>query len=310
MLGGISAIALNTYREAVRARILLGLGALALGTALYSIAVGEFALRNAPRVVADLGAASISLYALVVAIVIAATSLYRELEQKTIFPILARPISRAEYLVGKYLGTLLTLAVFIAADAAVVLFILSVHGGQAPTTVIGVVLGLVGSLALVAWRVPRLRTYGPIPWAAVALAIAWFMSSGAMDDRRVVLGSSVLALLEVAVVCAIATVFSSFSSPFLSAVFTIGIWLVGRSADTLAKLPARVFGETIKSIGATLSKVVPNLQFYVPPRTLLTGELPGTSLSVYIGLAALQSIALSAALLVFASLIFRRRDFL
>ncbi len=127
MFGGISAIALNTYREAVRARILLGLGALALGTALYSIAVGEFALRNAPRVVADLGAASISLYALVVAIVIAATSLYRELEQKTIFPILARPISRAEYLLGKYLGTLLTHAVIIAADAAVVIFILSVH---------------------------------------------------------------------------------------------------------------------------------------------------------------------------------------
>lgn len=310
MIGGISAIAFNTYREAVRARILLGLGALALGTALYSIAVGEFALKNAPRVVADLGAASISIYALLVAIIVGATSLYRELEQKTIFPILARPISRAEYLIGKYLGTLLTLAVFIAADAAVVLFILSVHGGQSPTTVLAVVLGLVGSLVLVAWRVPRFRTQAPIPWAAIALVIAWVMSEGAMDDRRVVLGASTLALLEVAIVCAIATVFSSFSSPFLSAVFTIGVWLVGRSADTLGKLPARVFGETIKQAGVALSKVVPNLQFYVPPRTLLTGELPGTSLTTYIGLAALQSLALSAALLVVAGIIFRRRDFL
>lgn len=310
MLGGISAIALNTYREAVRARILLGLFALALGTALYSIAVGEFALKNAPRVVADLGAASISLYSLVVAIIVAATSLYRELEQKTIFPILARPISRAEYLIGKYLGTLLTLAVFIAADAAVVLFILAVHGGRSPTTVIATVLGLAGSLALVAWRIPRVRTQAPIPWAALALGIAWVMASGAIDDRRVVLGASTLALLEVAIVCAIAMVFSAFSSPFLSAVFTLGVFLVGRSADTLAKLPARVFGDTIKQMGLVLSKVVPNLQFYVPPRTLLTGELPGSSLSVYIGLAALQSVALSAALLVVAGLIFRRRDFL
>lgn len=310
MFGGISAVAFNTYREAVRARILLGLVALALGTALYSIAVGEFALKNASRVVADLGAASISIYALVVAIIVGATSLYRELEQKTIFPILARPISRAEYLLGKYLGTLLTLAVFIAADAAVVLFILSVHGGQSATLVVSVALSLVASLALVAWRMPRFRTRAPIFWAAAALLIAWFMSEGAIDDRRVVLGASTLALLEVAVVSAIATVFSSFSSPFLSAVFTIGVWLVGRSADTLAKLPARVFGETIKSMGLALSKVVPNLQFYVPPRTLLTGELPGTSLSAYIGLAALQSIALSSALLVLASLIFRRRDFL
>src|SRR3954453_11398330 len=114
MLGAgrrVSAIALNAYREAVRARILLGLGALALATALYSIVVGEFALKNAPRVVADLGAASISIYAIVVSVVIRATSPYRELEQKTIFPILVRPIFRAEYLVGKSAGTLITLAV-------------------------------------------------------------------------------------------------------------------------------------------------------------------------------------------------------
>lgn len=310
MFGGIFTIALNTYREAVRARILLGLFGIALGTALYSIAIGEFALKNAPRVVADLGAASISLYALAVAILVGATSLYRELEQKTIFPILARPISRAEYLIGKYLGTLLTLAVFIAADAAVVLFILAVHGGQSPTTVMATVLGLAGSLALVAWRIPRFRTQAPIPWAAVALAIAWVMSSGAVDDRRVVLGASTLTLLEVAIVCAVATVFSAFSSPFLSAIFTLGIWLVGRSADTLGKLPARVFGETVKQIGLALSKVVPNLQFYTPPRTLLTGEMPGSSLLVYIGLAALQALALSAALLVLAGIIFRKRDFL
>lgn len=306
----VSAVALNAYREAVRGRILHGLGALALGTALYSIAVGEFALKNAPRVVADLGAASISLYALLVAIVVGATSLYRELEMKTIFPILARPIGRTEYLVGKYLGTLLTLAVFIAADAAVVLLILAVHGGRSPATVLGVALGLVGSLVLAAWRMPRLRTWAPIFWAAAALAIAWVLASGAPDDRRVVLGSSVLALLEVSVVSAIATVFSSFSSPFLSAVFTIGVWLVGREADTLGRLPARVFGETIKRFGVVLSKVVPNLQVYVPPRPLLTGELPGTSLVSYVGLAAVQAIGLSAAMLVLASLVFRKRDFL
>src|SRR3954466_8038890 len=119
----IAAIAFNTYREAVRARILLGLAALALATALYSIAVGEFALKNAPRVVADLGAASISLYAIVAAVIIGVTSLYRELEQKTIFPILARPIHRAEYVVGKYLFKQLTLLVFILADSGLVLLI-------------------------------------------------------------------------------------------------------------------------------------------------------------------------------------------
>src|SRR6266536_2364614 len=138
MLGAgrrVAAIALNTYREAVRARILLGLFGLALATALYSIAVGEFALKNASRVVADLGAASISLYAILEAVLIGAISLYRELEQKMIFPILARPIRRGEYLVGKYAGTILTLGVFIAFDAAAVLLILARHGGRSWTAV-------------------------------------------------------------------------------------------------------------------------------------------------------------------------------
>src|SRR5258705_13997628 len=165
----VAAIALNTYREAVRARILLGLAGLALSTALYSIAVGEFALKNAPRVVADLGAASISIYAIVAAVIIGVTSLYRELEQKTIFPILARPIHRAEYVVGKYAGTLLTLGVFIALDSAAVLLILARHGGRSWTVIAAAVVGLIAAPALIAWRVPRSRTYLPIPWAAVAL---------------------------------------------------------------------------------------------------------------------------------------------
>jgi ABC-type transport system involved in multi-copper enzyme maturation permease subunit len=306
----IAAIASNTYREAVRARILLGLAALALATALYSIAVGEYALKNAPRVVADLGAASISIYAIVVAVVIGATSLYRELEQKTIFPILARPILRAEYLVGKYAGTLLTLAVFMALDASVVLFILARHGGAGFGTIGGVVGVLVLGFALAFWLLPRWRTYLPIPWAAVSLAIAAALAAGAVDDRRVVLGATALAFCEVMIVSGIATLFSAFTSPFLTGVFTFGVFLVGREADTLGHLPARLFGDAFKLFGAGLSKIVPNLQLYVPPRPLLTGETPGTSLYSYIGLALVQAVAWSVGLLVVANWIFKRRDLL
>src|SRR5260221_5114409 len=101
MLSRVTIVAFNTYREAVRARILHGLFALALATAGYSLVVGAFALNSNLRVVSDLGAASISIYGIVVAIVLGATSLYRDLQLKTIFPIFARPIRRSEYLVGK-----------------------------------------------------------------------------------------------------------------------------------------------------------------------------------------------------------------
>jgi ABC-type transport system involved in multi-copper enzyme maturation permease subunit len=306
----VLAIAFNTYREAVRARILLGLAAMALATALYSIAVGEFALKNASRVVADLGAASISIYAILTAVILGATSLYRELEQKTIIPILARPIHRAEYIVGKYAGTLLTLAVFIALDAAAVLLILARHGGRGWWTIGASVVGLTAVPALVAWRVPRARTVLPLPWAVVALCVGLVLSSGAIDDRRVVIGSSGLAFLEIMIVSALATLFSAFSSPFLSAVFTMGIFIVGREAGTLSRLPVRVFGETLKQFGSALSRVVPHLEVYVPPRPLLTGETPGTSLLAHVGLAALQSIGWGLGLLVVSSLIFKRRDLL
>ncbi len=170
MLARISVVALNTYREAVRARVLHGLFALAIATAGYSLVVGAFALNSSLRVVSDLGAASISIYGIVVAVVLGATSLYRELELKTIFPILARPIRRWEYLLGKYLGTVLTLAVFIAANSGVLLLALGIEAGRPAAAPLGIALGRdAGGGALLAFRLARVRTYLPIPWAFLIL---------------------------------------------------------------------------------------------------------------------------------------------
>jgi ABC-type transport system involved in multi-copper enzyme maturation permease subunit len=310
MLARIGVITLNTYREAVRARVLHGLFALALGTGAYSLVVGQYALRDSLRVVGDLGSASISLYAVVVAVVLGATSLYRELELKTIFPILARPLRRSEYLVGKYLGTLFTLFVFVLANAGALLLALAELSGAHAAPALGVGLGSIVVLALVGFKWPRTRTYLPVPWAAILFVAGYWMASGAPDDRSVILGSAILTVCEVGIIAAVATLFASFSSPFLTAVFTFGVFIVGRSADTLGHLPARVFGESIKATGQLLSKVVPNLMLYVPPRPLLTGVTAQTSLGHYLTLAAIHALAWVVGLLAIASLIFRRRDFL
>src|SRR6185503_6713292 len=133
--------------------------------------VGEFALRSSLRVVSDLGAASISLYGIVVSVVLGATSLYRELELKTIFPILARPIGRGEYLVGKYIGTVLTLTVFIAANAGVLLLALGQMAGRPFALVLGLALGVTTVIALVGFWRRRWLTYLPILWAALMLLL-------------------------------------------------------------------------------------------------------------------------------------------
>jgi ABC-type transport system involved in multi-copper enzyme maturation permease subunit len=299
MLLRIGTIAFNTYRESVRARVLYGLMALALGTSLYSIAVGAFALKNAARVVSDLGGASISLYAILVSVVISGTSLYREVEQKTIFPVLTRPISRGEYLVGKYFGTLLTLLVFIAFDAGACLLIVAAMAGRSIVIVSLVAVAAIVTLAVGAWKLSL----------GVAV-IGAILASSAPDEQRVVVGMSLLALFEVGIVAAFATLFASFSSPFLSVVFTLGIWLVGRSADTLAKMPEKTFGPTIQRVSAVLSHVVPNLQVYVPARPLLTGEATSSTFGMHLLLALAQTAAWAVGLLAVSSVIFRRRDFL
>ncbi len=310
MLARVLVIALNTYREAVRARLLHGLFGLALLTTGYTLVVSAYTARNQLRVVSDLGAASISLYSIIVAVVLGATSLYRELELKTLFPILARPLSRTEYLSGKYLGTLLVLAVFIAANTGVSLLAVAVISGRALGPVLLVALGGVAALAAFGYRRRRALVFMPIVWAAVVALYGALLAAGAPDDRRVLIGLGVLTLCEVAIVAALATFFSSFSSPFLTAVFTFALFVGGRSADTLARLPARLFGPTIHELGSALSKVVPNLMLYVPARPLLTGEASDVALWPYVGQAALHAGAWAVFLLAVASLIFRRRDFI
>jgi hypothetical protein len=120
---------------------------------------------------------------------------------------------------------------------------------------------------------------------------------------------TILALSEIAVVIAIANIFASFSSPFLSAMLTLGVVVVGRSADTLAHLPERVFGAGISRLGRGIAMVVPNLMVYGPARPLLTGELAGSNVTHYLLSATLMGLGWSVALLLLSSLMFQRRDF-
>ena len=86
--------------------------------------------------------------------------------------------------------------------------------------------------------------------------------------------------------------------------------MVGRQADALAKLPVRIFGQFIHDAGVVLSKIVPNLNVYVPARPLLTGEAMDAPLGSYLGMAGVQSLGWTVGLLAVSILIFKKRDFL
>lgn len=309
MFGRVSAIAMNTYREAVRARVLFGLLALALATSGYSLVIAAMSLRQETRIVADIGSASMSFYAVLVAVILGATSLYRELELKTIFPVLTRRLRRHEYVVGKYLGILATLLVFIAIDGASVLTIMAIQSKQHIGLTIGAGVGMLAVLGILLWRATYSRVFVVLPWSIALFLVTMLVCDGAADERQVVVVSALLTLGEVVIVGALAMVFSSFSSPFLTAVFTAMLFLIGRSSDTLSNIPERVFGSTVRTMGIVLAKVVPNLNAYVPARPLLLGQVASVPLWGYVGRAWMNSLFYAAVLLTLSAIIFRKRDF-
>lgn len=309
MLARIFAVAGNAYRESVRARILIGLFALALATFAYAMFVAQLTAGQELRVVSDLGAASTSLYTVIAAIVIAASSLQRELELKTVYPILARPLRRHEYLIGKFLGTLLVLVVFVAIDAAAVLGILAWYGKQKPGLVLGTAGLLLAILGVLVIRAKRTRVFVLVPWAFASALAMWLLAATAAGERQLVVASGALVICEAAIVAGVATLFSSFSSPFLTATFTLALFIVGRSADSLANLPKKQFGTTIVAVGRALSHVVPNLHLYVPPRPLLLGHIPDVPTWPYVAQAALHALFYVGVTLTLAAIVFRRRDF-
>jgi len=309
MLSRIWVIALNTYREAVRARLLLGVFACALATGGYAVVVGALSLNNDLRVVADLGSASLSFYGVLIAIVLGSTSLHRELEYKTVFPILSRPLRRWEYLVGKYIGTMLTVGVFVLVQASATLAILALEGGESGWTLgvaIGGMLAVLGGLLVSARRV---RVFAVIPWAPALAVVAWLVAAPAGGERQVVAASAALAICEVGIVGAVATLFASFSSPFLTAAFTTMVFVIGRSAYMLGHLPDHVFGPAVVATGRILARIFPNLNAYVPARPLLLGVVEGHPVWPYVGWAALNAVCYASALLVVGSIAFQRRDF-
>jgi hypothetical protein len=309
MLARIVAIALNAYREASRARVLYGLLGVALATTAYSLVVGTLSLHQEVRVVADLGAASISLYSVLVAIVLGATSLHDELERKTIFPILTRRLHRHEYLVGKYLGALATLGVFVAIDGGAVLALLALEEGTSAGSVGVAALILALLLAALLARLRGARVYALLPWSLALFGTMAALCGHAPDERRMVLASAALTMGEVVIIAAVATLFSSFSSPFLTAIFTLGVFLAGRSADTMAHLPERMLGRELAALGRVLARVCPNLQVYVPPRPLLLGQAPGAPVWSFVAMASAQALFYATLLLTLSALVFRKRDF-
>jgi len=104
-------VAVNTFREAIRDRVLYNLVFFALLMIGASILVGQISIGIDRLVIINLGLSAISVFGLVMAIFIGVGLVSKEIEKRTLYSLLAKPIRRWEFLVGKYAGLVLTLVV-------------------------------------------------------------------------------------------------------------------------------------------------------------------------------------------------------
>ena len=107
----IRAIALNTFREAVRDRILYLLLVFALVMIASSRVVGVLTVGDENKIIKDVGLAAISLFSVLTAIFVGVGLVFKEIERRTVYTVITKPIHRYEFIVGKYLGLVLTLFV-------------------------------------------------------------------------------------------------------------------------------------------------------------------------------------------------------
>jgi len=140
MPGRILAIALNTFREAIRNRILYLLLVFAVALILCAQALSLMTVGSEEKIIKDFGLATIDLFGVLTAVLLGIGLVSREIERRTVYVLLAKPIHRAEFVLGKYLGLVLTLLVNTSVMAACYFALLLAKGIAAPALLTAIAL--------------------------------------------------------------------------------------------------------------------------------------------------------------------------
>jgi hypothetical protein len=210
-LGCIWAIATNTVRESVRSKLLYGLLFFAVLIIGSGAVVATLSYVESDRILQDVGMGAVRLFGVAIAILVGINLIHREVERRTVYTILSKPLSRGEFLVGKFLGLTLTIWLQMA--------------------IMGV--------------------------AFVAVSLATGAPLGAQH-----LAFFALAAVELALVVAIATFFSAFTTPVLAAFFTAGVWGVGHLSRELRDLGAGSHSPSLEWVTWGLHRVLPDLDSF------------------------------------------------
>lgn len=252
----VKSIALNTFREAVRDRVLYNLVVFVLLITACAVFLGELTAGQEARTIVNLGLSAILIFGAFIAIFVGVSLVSKEIEKRTVYAIFAKPIGRGEFIVGKYFGLCLTLLVNV------------------------VVMGVGVSLALV------YVGGGKLVWTI------W--------------GAVLLIFFELTILTAVAVLFSSFSSPALSALLTFFAFVIGHFSASLRDLAAHLGSDFAGVFFNAVYYLLPNLAHF----SFITNAANGDSTPfTMIGGSFLYAVVYNLILLTLTILIFSRRNF-
>jgi Cu-processing system permease protein len=145
----IGVLALNTYREAVRDKLLYNLLLFAALMIASSILLAQLQIGKDERIYRDVGLGAIAFFGVLIAIFVGINLVYREISTKTVYTMLSKPVRRWEFLVGKYVGLLSLLAVEVALMSGCFLGVLVWKGSEFSSGLVWAIVMIYLELALV-----------------------------------------------------------------------------------------------------------------------------------------------------------------
>jgi ABC-type transport system involved in multi-copper enzyme maturation permease subunit len=214
-------IAVNVFKESVRDRVLYNLVFFAVFLIAVSFLLGQLTAGQDIKIIKDLGLAAISIFGLFIAVFIGIGLVSKEVERRSIYSLLSKPIRREEFIVGKYLGLVLTLLVNVTVMTAAYYAVLVYMAWAA------------GGWFLAGWEAP------------------------AADPA--LLKAITMIFLQLMMVTALALLFSTFASPVLATSLTFGLYIVGQFNADLKHFEAIVPSRPIAILARALYYVLPNL---------------------------------------------------
>jgi ABC-type transport system involved in multi-copper enzyme maturation permease subunit len=217
----IRQIAVNVFKESVRDKVLYNLVFFAVLLMAASYLLSQLTAGQDIKIIKDLGLAAMSLFGLFMAVFIGIGLVSKEVERRSIYSLLAKPIRRQEFIVGKYFGLVLTLFVNLSI----------------------MTIAYYAVLACMAW-----------------VAGSWFKpgwEAPAMDPA--LLKAVAMIMLQLMIVTAVALFFSTFSSPILAAGLTFGLYIVGHFNADLKNFDRIIDSRPVVYLARALYYLLPNL---------------------------------------------------